>query len=322
MINDNFVYKYKYLECKIKYLNLSKKINNQMIGGNNGKKCILYENGILKSFNDVDDEKLNKNSQFLIGSLTKIFTIFTILLLHQNKLLDVNDKINKYIDSNEKNDFSQINILEVINHISGLKSMPDKKEVIYKKYINATDSLHSFIDEKLITHTKNTDNYSNIGYILLGAIIEKITKLSYIDVYKNYLFEPLKMNNTDIGETNITLYSKKCQKIKQYENNFKYWGQSAGGLYSSVNDLLKFANNVINLLNRESISILNKIYISNMNSDRGAIGHSGKIYGCHSRFYFTYEDNELKKIYIEFITCVSINDDIDEYYSKIQQINE
>jgi hypothetical protein len=45
-----------------------------------------------------------------------------------------------------------------------------------------------------------------------------------------------------------------------------------------------------------------------------AFGHSGKIYGGHTRFYFTHENGELKKLYIEFNTCISIKKEIDEYY--------
>lgn len=47
--------------------------------------------------NNIDNDKLDMNSTFLIGSITKIFTIYTILILHQNNLLNMNDNIIKYV---------------------------------------------------------------------------------------------------------------------------------------------------------------------------------------------------------------------------------
>jgi CubicO group peptidase (beta-lactamase class C family) len=203
--------------------------------------------------------------------------------------------------------------------VSGLKGMPDNKKSLFVRYKSLLKCMKTFINENLFIHEFGTDNYSNIGYIILGYIIEKITKLSYIDAYKKYIFNFIGMKNTDIGKTNIKLYSENCKKIKKYENNFKYWGSSAGGLYSSVNDLLLFAEKSSTLLNKNTIDILqNKTNIGNRDNPRGKIGISGKIYGSHTRFYFTFNftpnNNKLEKIHIEFNTCISIKKDIDAYY--------
>jgi len=312
-------YKNKYIKYKTKYLNLKNmNINNQTGGG--AIKKILYDNGNFLVENNIDNDKLDKNTIFLIGSITKIFTVYMILILQQNNLLNINDNISKYIKSKNKNNddiFRKITILDIINHTSGLKSLPNKKKIIYTKYNNASLCMKKFINEDLFIHTFGTDNYSNIGYIILGYVIEKITNLTYIDAYKKYIFNPIGMTNTDIGESNIKLYSENCKKIKKYEHKFKYFGLSAGGLYSCVNDLLLFANKSFGLLNNDMQNILiNKIYIGKMNNPRGNIGHSGKIYGSHCRFYFTLNDNKLEKIYIEFNTCISIKKEIDEYYKS------
>ena len=316
-------YKDKYIKYKTKYMELKNMNVNNKIGGQIGGqyiKKILYENNNFLAQNNIDSDILGMKNTFLIGSITKIFTIYVILILHQKYLLNINDNIIKYIQTKNKNNndiFRKITILDVINHISGLKGMPDNKKSIYIRHNSAYSCMKKFINENLFTHTFGTDNYSNIGYIILGFIIEKVTKLTYIGSYKKYIFNPLYMKNTNIGEPDIKLYSKNCKKIKKYENNFKYWGSSAGGLYSCVNDLLLFAEKSFQLLNNETIDILiNNIYIAKMNNPHGNIGHSGKIYGCHTRFYFTFDDNKLKKIHIEFNTCISIKKEIDEYYKE------
>jgi CubicO group peptidase (beta-lactamase class C family) len=313
-------YKDKYIKYKEKYLKLKNLNINNQFGGQCIKK-ILYENGKFLTQNNIDDDILNTNSTFLIGSNTKIFTIYMILILHQNNLLNINDNIIKYCKTKNKNNnkiLKKIKLLDIINHTSGLKSMPNNKKLIYTCHKNATLCMNKFINENLFTHTIGTDNYSNIGYIILGYVIEKITKLTYIDAYQKYIFNIIGMKNTNIGDTNIKLYSENCKKIKKYENNFKYWGLSAGGLYSCVNDLLLFAEKSFTLLNSNTIDILiKKIYIGKMNNPRGNIGHSGKIYGAHTRFYFTLDNNKLEKIYIEFNTCISIKKEINDYYNNI-----
>jgi D-alanyl-D-alanine carboxypeptidase len=283
------------------------------------EKHILYKNGILSYENNVDDDKLDENTKFLIGSITKIFTIYMILILQQKNFLKITDTIDKYIPSNECNDFSQTTIFEVMNHMSGLKSLPNNEKMIYPKkneYKSATACLKSFINEKLFIHKKGTDNYSNIGYIILGSIIEKVTDLPFMESYKKYLFKPLGMTSTDIGEIETKLYSENCENIKEYENNFKYWGLSAGGLYSTVRDLLRFAVGSNDLLTIDSMENLKNIYIYKLDPSYD-ISHSGKIFGSHSRFKFTQKSNKIIVIHIEFRTCISIKKDINEYYEKI-----
>ena len=82
----------KYIKYKTKYLELKNNNNiNNMIGGN--KQMIIHEKKIkvveyddkkLCVLNNIDSDKLYEYSEFPIGSITKLFTIISLLLLHQN----------------------------------------------------------------------------------------------------------------------------------------------------------------------------------------------------------------------------------------------
>jgi CubicO group peptidase (beta-lactamase class C family) len=131
-------------------------------------KFIEYRNNILYVGNDSDNEELNQYSEFMLGSVTKIFTIFILIMLNQKNILNIHDKVNKYIPSNKRNNFSNITIMEIMNHEAGFINLP--QNIIQKKYKSATDAMESFINEKILFE-KNGFQYSNIGYIILGAII-------------------------------------------------------------------------------------------------------------------------------------------------------
>jgi len=119
-------YKDKYIKYKAKYLEQKNiEINNIISGSIKNKmklnelkiKQVKYSNNKLYVLNNVDDDKLNEYSEFPIGSITKLFTIISILLLEQDNKLKITDKIGKYIKNKE---ISNLKILDIINHKSGL----------------------------------------------------------------------------------------------------------------------------------------------------------------------------------------------------------
>ena len=119
-------YKKKYIKYKAKYIKLQNIEINNMIGGSNKNKMkinvikikqVKYSDNKLYVLNNIDDDKLDEYSEFPIGSITKLFTIISILLLEQDNKLKITDKIGKYIKNKE---ISNLKILDIINHESGL----------------------------------------------------------------------------------------------------------------------------------------------------------------------------------------------------------
>ena len=65
-------------------------------------KYVEYRDKKLYVLNTTDKEKLDEHSEFMIASITKVFLIFTLLILQQEKLLNINDNVDKYVESNKK----------------------------------------------------------------------------------------------------------------------------------------------------------------------------------------------------------------------------
>jgi CubicO group peptidase (beta-lactamase class C family) len=264
-------------------------------------KRIEYNNKKLFVFDNLDNEKINEYSQFYLASITKLFTCFTIILLHQNKIIDIYDKVDKYIKSNKNNDFSKITIFNLLNHEGHIIRDLNEKKLIYNNFVSSTKIMDKFINDKIIDI--NYTGYSNMGYLLLGCIIEKVTNMTYIDAFKKYILEPLKMNNTNVGKTNMIHYIQD-KPIKKAQIASYFNGTTVGALYSCIYDLLKFGKNIIKLLDIKSINILQKItFIYTTFNDDFIIHHSGIWYGTQTYLYIKFNKSwKYKEMYISFKT--------------------
>lgn len=254
-------------------------------------KKMYYKNSKLYALNNIDKEKLNENSEFLIGSISKVFTAILLLILHQEKIININNTFKKYLDNKE---LANVKIIDVMNHKSGFKEIQDGYNYtgIKKIYNNSTEVYNDFKNEKLIKHKKGIFVYSNIGYIFLGALIESVTNMTYEEaVYKNIL-KPLKMNNTGFDKTNITLYTNNNHNLTNIQNNERMFAGSAGGFKTSISNLIKFKN-FPKLLNKQSLKLLKIIYFFKNNKDSKTynINHNGGIFGGSADLNIIYDLN-------------------------------
>lgn len=225
----------------------------------------------------MDIDILNENSQFMLGSVSKIFTAFIILLLQQEDKLSLSDIVEKYIPSTQINNFSNITISQLLNHTAGIKRFPTKH--ISKYYSSATDAFNS-INEMIVSDNKNIMSYSNVGYMMLGVIIEKITGMTYIDAYSKYLFEKLNLKNTGIGKTSISLYTNDIS-LNENQFNERYFASTAGSLYSCVSDLYRFGKKIMTFFDKNEKEIIKSLYFFGK-KEPNTILHMGGIEGGES----------------------------------------
>lgn len=128
---------------------------------------------------------------FDIGSITKQFTAAAILKLSMQNKIAVTDKLSKYFDAVPK-DKENITIHQLLTHSSGLTAG------IGNDYDSITEKgfLNQVFNSKLISPVGKEFNYSNIGYSLLGLIIERVSQMSYEIFLNEVIFKPSKMSHT------------------------------------------------------------------------------------------------------------------------------
>jgi CubicO group peptidase (beta-lactamase class C family) len=194
----------------------------------------------------------NSETKFNLGSINKIFTRIAIGQLVRQGKISFDDKLSKYLpDYPNKDAAEKVTIRHLVTMKSGIgdffgdKFMTMPKDKLRKN----SDFIPLFSDKPLAFEPGTNEQYSNGGYILLGAIIEKASGKSYYEYVRENIFKPAGMTNTDAFETDkmpantADGYTRRNPKNELLNNvdTRPFRGSAAGGGYSNAEDLMKFS---------------------------------------------------------------------------------
>jgi D-alanyl-D-alanine carboxypeptidase len=181
---------------------------------------------------------------FEIGSITKQFTSTAILMLVEQGKLSLDDDLHKYLpDYPDKG--AKISIENLLTHTSGIKSYTSdlKWRSMWRQDLTVQQIIDITKDDPLEFPPGTKWKYDNTGYILLGAIIEKVSGLSYADYVRKNIFEPLGMKHSYYGSNSAVIPGRASGYSRNASNwvNATYLSMTqpyaAGSLMSSVDDL-------------------------------------------------------------------------------------
>jgi CubicO group peptidase (beta-lactamase class C family) len=227
-----------------------------------------------KGYGNADFEKgISNTSQtkFDLASLTKQFTALSIMQLEEKKLLNVNDKIDKYLPLFPHG--NEITIHQLLTHTSGLPEHPDTFDIRKFRPSSKIDATAKKIEVTLSSVPGSSFSYSNTGYILLGYIIEKASGKTLDSYFTENIFNTLDMKNTGFKNENSSIDNlavgylsyKKDKADKSWTETNIGTVRGSSGLCSSVEDLIKWDKALKDkkLINKESYD---KIYTSYQNN--------------------------------------------------------
>lgn len=272
---------------------------------------------IFKKAYGMADRELNisnqVNTRFCIGSMNKMFTAVAIAQLVEQGKLSYDDFIGKYLgeewvlsEVGEK-----VKISHLLSHTSGIAEyLTDEFFISSAEIFRTLENYKPIIKELSLTFEPGTRwEYCNTGFILLGAIIEKATGKDYWDYIREHIFDPAEMDNTIGFDRNSSLPNLAMGYTKVQEEGKAIWrktafsgkidGSPSGGGFSTVDDLLKFAEALRAdlLISRESKELLMSAkpglssleygygFIISSNGKFGQIvGHGGAAPGVSANF--------------------------------------
>jgi CubicO group peptidase (beta-lactamase class C family) len=183
-------------------------------------------------------------TKFRLGSITKQFTATGILLLQERGKLSVADPICKYFD-NCPAAWSEVTVHHLLSHTGGIPNFTSFPDYMPKMMMPVTtqEMIARFKDKPLDFKPGEKWDYSNSGYFLLGAIIERVSGESYESFLRKNIFDPLKLTGTGYDHFDTILKKRatgySLSKGKMVNSAFLDMTQpySAGSLYSTVEDL-------------------------------------------------------------------------------------
>lgn len=285
----------------------------------------LAENGKVVFTKNYGFENLeqnisaNANTLYKIGSITKTFTAVLVLKLIEEQRLTLDTKLSTFYKDITNSD--KISINDLLHHTSGIYNYTSDSlflKSMQKKH-SKTELLNLFSNKKAVFEPGTKLEYSNSNYILLGYIIEDITKMSYQRNVETKIINRLKLKNTSFApKTNIAKsYLIENEKFVPSTDWDMCVAFSAGGLYSTSSDLIIFMNALANkkLVNEMSLESMKKIdkgmgkgLFTFPFGDRIFYGHNGGIESFVSNLAHNFKDGTSISVLSNAITSYEFNE--------------
>ena len=199
------------------------------------------------------DTKLN------IASTTKMFTAVAIMQLVEQGKLSLTDKVGNILpDFPNKQVAEKVTIHHLLSHSSGQGDYHGAGYICRKGILRTPRDYYPLLKDLTLSFEPGEKmQYSNAGYVILGAIIEKVSGESYFDYVDKHIFKPAGMTGTSFPEADIdtpniaTGYTNFEDKGEDYyefhmgerRNTSLYSGvkgSSQGGAVSTAHDLVRF----------------------------------------------------------------------------------
>ena len=267
---------------------------------------VIYSRAIGYSFIS-GNEKLPATDQtkYRIGSISKMFTATMIFQLIEDGKLKLTTTVDKYFP--QLPNANKITISNLLNHRSGLHNFTDDPEYLTWMTLPKTqnDMLAIIAKSKVDFQPNEKFSYSNSNYVVLGYIIEKVSKQPYPKFLRNRITSKIGLSNTYVGTKTDT------KKNESFSYRFlNSWEQApetdmsipgaAGAIVSTPADLAKFIESLF-YLKLVSKSILTQMKTMTDGYGMGmfqipfhmksAYGHNGGIDSFLSTLAYFPEDS-------------------------------
>lgn len=196
----------------------------------------------------------NVNTCFRVGSMNKMFTATAVLQLVQAGKIQLTDPLGKYLKDFPNQEIrSKVTIHDLLTHTGGTGDIFGPEYDAHRLELRTLQDYVTLFGQRGPKFEPGSKfEYSNYGFILLGIVIEKVSGESYYDYVRDHIFKPGGMASTAsppegqatagcaIGYTNLGGRAA----LRPNTDTLPFRGTSAGGGYSTVMDLLRFATSL------------------------------------------------------------------------------
>ncbi|MCX6581295.1 MAG: cyclic peptide export ABC transporter [Candidatus Aminicenantes bacterium] len=243
--------------------NIEKKIVELMKKGDIPGLSLVIVNGdqpvYMKGFGYADIEKkipVTDDTLFELGSTSKAFTALAALQLEKEGSINLDDPVSKYLDwfsATYKGKKYEITLRQVLHQTSGIPF----KSIALIPESNAADALQKTVRNlkgiKLARVPGEVFEYATINYDIIGAVIEKVTRMSYEEYIAKRVLQPLELTHTRVGADKSDPLMAKGYKVsfftpRPYDAPVYRGNNPAGYIVSNAKDMTRWLQFQMGLL--------------------------------------------------------------------------
>lgn len=194
--------------------------------------------------------KITEHTNFQIASCTKLLASTLLLKTMYDKKINLDDSVSKFIKDCPK-EWMDIKIENLINHSSGIADYYESEV-----YLPTEKIVETVKKQPLIFKTGSKQQYGQSDFMVLSYIFEKIYNKPFVQILKDEITNPLKMNDgafdmeykvngkflrTDIIQEKVTTYYDINGKMQAYKYLYPQYTYPAGGYFASIDDMANWA---------------------------------------------------------------------------------
>ncbi len=207
------------------------------------------------------------SSLYRIASITKAITAVAVMQLYEKGLIDLDADISTYVPYFPKKKWN-VTVRNLLTHTGGIRSYKNEEEFNSKMFYSSTkEAVMTFANDDLIFEPGTNYNYSSLGYSLLAAMIENVTKMSFESYLRKEIFQVANMKSTRVDKQREIIF----ERVKGYDKSpdRKFINSAladlsikvaGGGLISTTEDILLFAKAVLEgkLISKTTLEMMTK----------------------------------------------------------------
>lgn len=266
---------------KLELINIDKVLTKQVKAHKTPsvQYIIFNQDSIIHKFIHGSSDILNRqqsteNTTYNVYSVTKTFTALSVLQLAEQKIIELEQSVKKYLP--EFHYSAEITIKQLLSHSAGI---PNPIPLSWVHLADENESFDSTLffsgifnkNHKTTSKPNEKFGYSNLGYVILGQLIEKVSGMSYENYIRKNILWPLKISKNELDFTIADMgqhakgYHKKSSfsnmilglfidKSKYVDRTEGYWnsfknnyvnGPSYGGLIGTSGAFVKYIRELL-----------------------------------------------------------------------------
>ena len=201
----------------------------------------------------ADREKrvpITRDTKFRLGSANKMFTAVSVLQLVERGKLSLDGTVGAYLpDYPNQAIASKVTIRQLLTHTGGTGDIFTDEFMAKRATLKVNGdyvALYGARDPEF--EPGSQARYSNYGFVLLGYIVEKVSGMSYYDYVRDHVYRPAGMTHTGSLPEDVVVPQRSLGYVfddghwASNADTLPYRGMAAGGGYSTLDDLLRFAH--------------------------------------------------------------------------------